>query len=94
MCMHAKRSLCVTLTSLLPCYLLKMANKRAKSTTLKPFCVCFSVCLFFFLFSHWHVKGLSSKCITLKVDVIGLGNILFVGASVHLSVRKFNWLQQ
>ena len=94
MCMHAKRSLCVTLTSSLPCYVLKMANKRAKYTTLKPFCVCFSVCLFFFLFSHWHVKGLSSKCITLKADVIGLENILFVGTSMYLSVQKFYRLGQ
>ena len=33
------------------------------------------------------MKGFSSKHITLKVDVIGAENILFAGASVHLSER-------
>ena len=45
-------------------------------------------------FSHWHVKGFSSKCIALKVDAIGLENILFVGGSVHLSAQKFYRLGQ
>ena len=37
-------------------------------------------------FSHWNVKGFSSKYIALKVDVIQIEpeNILFVGMSVHL----------
>ena len=35
------------------------------------------------------MKGFSLKCIVLKVDVTGLENKLFVGASVHLSARNF-----
>ena len=55
--------------------------KKANFETLEPFC---------FPFSHWPVKGLSSKRLALKADVIGPGkNILFAGASVHLSARIF-----
>ena len=39
-------------------------------------------------FSHWHAKGFSSKHIALKVDGIGPENLLFAGASAHLSSRK------
>ena len=35
-----------------------------------------------FSFSHWHLKGLSSKRIALKVDVTGPEHILFAGVSV------------
>ena len=40
-------------------------------------------------FSRWHVDGLSSKRVAPKVDVIGPENILFAGASVHLSAENF-----
>ena len=40
-------------------------------------------------FSHWHVKGFSSKHIALKEDVTGLENILFGHMSLHLSAWKF-----
>ena len=70
------------LTPSLPRRYLKKTNTSAKFESLQPFC---------FLFSHWHVKGSSSKRIALKGDnyVIGPKNILFAGASVHLSARKF-----
>ena len=55
-------------------------HKSTKFETLKPF---------FLSFSHWHVKGFSPKRIALKVDVTGLENILFAGASVYHSARKF-----
>ena len=45
-------------------------------------------------FSHWHVKRFSSKGIALKVDVIGLENILCAGTSMHLSAWKFYRLGQ
>ena len=35
------------------------------------------------------MEGSSSKRIVLKVDVIGAENILFAGAAVHYSARKF-----
>ena len=42
-------------------------------------------------FSHWHVQGFYfTKSRALKVDVIGPENILFAGASVHLSARKLH----
>ena len=47
-------------------------HKNAKFETLKPFLSSFS---------HWHVKGFSSKRLALKVDVIGPENRLFAGAS-------------
>ena len=50
------------LTPSLPWCKFKTTNKSAKFETLKPF--------FPFLYSHWHVKGFSSKCIALKVDVL------------------------
>ena len=61
---------------------------RAKSETLKPdFCLFFSMFLFVCLFWHWHVKGFSSKRITLKIDVLQDRKIYcFRGASVHLSL--------
>ena len=34
------------------------------------------------------MEGLSSQLISLKVDVIGPGNILFSGTFLHLSARK------
>ena len=46
---------------------LKPTNKSAKFETLKPLSS----------FSHWHVKGPSSQCTALKVDVIGAKKILF-----------------
>ena len=55
-----------------------MTNKTGKFETLK---------LFGLLFSHWHVKGLSSKGTALKVDVIGPENVLVTVASVHLPAR-------
>ena len=36
-------------------------------------------------FSHWHVKGFSSKCLALKIDVTGPENILFASVSAHHS---------
>ena len=54
-----------------------------KLRNLKPL----SLSVYFFL--HWLVEGLSSNRIALKVDVIGPELILFAGASVHLSARKF-----
>ena len=44
--------------------------------------------------SFKHVKGFASKRIALKLDVIGPENILFAGASVHLSARKLYVLGQ
>ena len=38
-----------------------------------------------FSFSHWQVKGLSSRRTALKVDVIGPENVLFEGTFLHLS---------
>jgi len=35
------------------------------------------------------VKGFLSKRIALKIDVTGLENVLFAGASVQLSARNF-----
>ena len=69
-----------TLTPSLPCHF-KTTTKRAKFETLNCFCLL--------LFLHWDVKGVSSKHTALKVDVIGPQNILFAGASVHLSARNF-----
>ena len=46
------------------------------------------------LFLHWHVKGLLLKGTALNVDVIGPENILFAGASVQFSARKFYRLGQ
>ena len=40
------------------------------------------------------MKGFSSKRIALKLDVIGPENILYAGASVHLSAREFYRLGQ
>ena len=40
------------------------------------------------------MKGFSSKRIALKADVIGPENVLFAGASVQLSARKFDSLGQ
>ena len=68
---------------------LENARKSAKFKNRKPFLFCFLFC-----FLHWYVKGFSSKRITLKVDVTGPENILFAGASVHLSARKFDRRQQ
>ena len=45
-------------------------------------------------FSHFRVKGLLSKGIILNVNVIGPDNILFAGASMHVSVRKMYRLGQ
>ena len=42
----------------------------------------------------WAVKRFSSKRISLKADVIGPENILFAGASVHLSAQKLYRLGQ
>jgi len=39
-------------------------------------------------------KGFHQKCIALNIDVIGLENILFAGASIHLSAQKFYRLGQ
>ena len=59
----------------LPWCHLKMTNKSAKwFETFKPFC-----------FSHWHVKGFSSKCIALKADVLSNRNALFL-SDFHISV--------
>ena len=49
---------------------------------------------YYYYFSPCHVKEFSSKSIKLEVDVIGLENVLFAGASVHLSARKFYKLGQ
>ena len=52
---------------------------------------------FSFLFSHWHVKGFSSKfslSFSESRSVIGPENILFAGASLHHSARKFYMLGQ
>ena len=74
-------------TPSLPWRDLKTTNKRAKFETLKP--------LYIYIYlKHRHVKGFSSKQIALKVDVTGAENILFAGASVHLSARKFYRLGQ
>ena len=62
-----------------------MTNKSAKFETLNCFCL---------LFLHCHVKGFSLNHIALKVDVIGPENILFAGASMHLSAQKFYRLGQ
>ena len=62
-------------------------HKSTEFETLKPF-------FLFLSFSHRDVKGLSSKRIALKVDVIGLENILFAGASVYHSARKLYRLGQ
>ena len=35
------------------------------------------------------MKGSPSKCVPLKIDVIGPEIILFAGSSVHLSAQKF-----
>ena len=44
---------------------------------------------------HLHVKGFSSKCTALKVDVLQDQKIiLFAGAQVHLSAWKFYMLGQ
>jgi len=59
---------------------LKTASKSEKFETIKLFC---------FLFSAWHVKGFSSKCIALKIDVTGPENGLFAGATVNHSARNF-----
>jgi len=40
------------------------------------------------------VKGFSSDCIALKVDVIEPENILFAGTSLHHSAWKFYRLGQ
>ena len=40
------------------------------------------------------MKGFSSEHIALKIDVIGPENMLFAGASVHLSAQKFYRLGQ
>ena len=45
-------------------------------------------------FSHWHVKGLSSKPTALNVIATGPESILFAAASVHLSAQKFYRLEQ
>ena len=42
----------------------------------------------FFFALACYVKGFSSKCIALKVDVIGPKNMLSAGGSVHFSARK------
>ena len=57
-----------------------MTSKSVKFETLNCFCL---------YFSHCHVKGFSSKLKALKVDVMGAENILFAGASLHLSARKY-----
>jgi len=74
-----------SLTPSLPRCHWKTNDKSAKFETLKPFS---------FLFLHWHVKGFSSERTALKVDVTKRENILFAGASVYLSVLKFNRLGQ
>ena len=71
----------------LPWCHLKTTNKGAKFETLKSFSL-------FFFFLHRLLKGFLSKRTALKVDVIGAENILFAGASVHLSARKFYMLGQ
>ena len=63
---------------------LEMGSENAKFETLKHF--------FFSLASER--KGLSPKRIALNLDAIGPENILFAGASVHLSARKFYILGQ
>ena len=58
-CSVRKRSEeCINLTPLLPLYHMKTTNKGGKSKA------------FLSSFSHWHVKGFSSKRIALKVDVL------------------------
>ena len=59
-------------------------NRFTKSNTLKPFQLSY--------FSDWHVKGCSSKRMSLKVRrrVKRSESILFAGAYVHLSAQKFS----
>ena len=74
------------LTPSLPWCHLKTTNQSVKSETLKPFLVSFS---------RWHVKGLSSKCTALKVDVLQGRKIhVFWGVCVYLSAWKFYRLGQ
>ena len=54
---HTSKIIKATLTPSLSCHF-KTTNTSVKFETLKPFCL---------LFSHWHVKGFSSKYITLKI---------------------------
>jgi len=56
--------------------------------------VKFETLAFLSPFSHWHIKGLSSQHIVLKIDVIGPENIPFAGISVDLSAWKFYRLGQ
>ena len=64
----------MSLTPSLPGCRLKTTRKSAKFETLKPSSA----------FSHWHVKGFSSKLTALKADVTGPENVLFAGASVQV----------
>ena len=57
--------------------------------TLKPFCL-----FFFFFFFDWHMKGSPSKLVALQTEVTGSEKVLFAGASVHHSARKFYRLGQ
>ena len=72
------------LTPSLPRCHLKATNKTGKSESI--------LCLLFG--TGMSVEGFSSKRIALKIDVIGPENILFAGASVHLSAGKFYRLGQ
>ena len=57
---------------------MKTTHKRAKFETRKSFCLLFRTGMWF-----------SSKRIALKIEVIGLEDVLYAGASVPLSARKF-----